>query len=301
MVYLVFLLFTLMNNLPLKQQKTKTLTIKENGRSSDWVTPNFIMGCNAGCSNSYCYTRRFGRKFIYVNTNIDEILNKILIHSQSLPLKTPNQTDNKYWTYDIGCDVDISYHWKDYDWVKVFKFFTDTPNIKATFATKFVNYQLLPYGNEKLRIRFSLMPQNISDIVEVNTSKIYLRIKAINKFIEAGWNVHINFSPVIYYDNWLNDYKQLFELIDKEVIYKDKVKCEVIFLTHNEYLHHQNLQKGFIASEGLLWQPDIQEIKTSQYGGNNLRYQWQFKNELIEQFKQIHNDIIPWCNIRYIF
>jgi spore photoproduct lyase len=145
------------------------------------------------------------------------------------------------------------------------------------------------------------MPQNISDIVEVNTSKIYLRIKAINKFIEAGWNVHINFSPVIYYDNWLNDYKQLFELIDKEVIYKDKVKCEVIFLTHNEYLHHQNLQKGFIASEGLLWQPDIQEIKTSQYGGNNLRYQWQFKNELIEQFKQIHNDIIPWCNIRYIF
>lgn len=40
--------------LELKYQKTKTLNIKENTRSSDFVIPNLIMGCNAGCSNSYC-------------------------------------------------------------------------------------------------------------------------------------------------------------------------------------------------------------------------------------------------------
>lgn len=44
----------------IKHQKTKTLKIKPNGRSSDFVSPHFILGCNGGC-NSYCYTNRFGR------------------------------------------------------------------------------------------------------------------------------------------------------------------------------------------------------------------------------------------------
>ena len=36
-------------DLPIKNQNTKTLGIKPNGRSSDFVTPNFIMGCNSSC------------------------------------------------------------------------------------------------------------------------------------------------------------------------------------------------------------------------------------------------------------
>ena len=287
--------------LELKYQKTKTLNIKENTRSSDFVIPNLIMGCNAGCSNSYCYTRRFGRKFIYVNTNTDEILDKVLKHSQSLPNKIPNQVDDKYWVYDICADTDLNFHWKDYDWKKVLEFFTETPNIKATFATKFVNQHLLPFGNEKLRIRYSLAPQNIVDITEKHTTKISTRIKSINDFIKNNWDLHLNFSPIIYTDTWLQDYKLLFEEINDVVKYKDKISCEVIFLVHNEQLHNNNLEKGFTEAENLLWTPSIQEPKISQYGGNNVRYQWEFKNELINQFKQLHQKHLSWCKIRYIF
>ena len=248
-----------------------------------------------------CYTYRFGRKYVYINDNIDEILDRVLVHSKSLFPKVPNQTDDKYWTYDIGVDTDVSLHWKDYDWVKVFKFFTDTPNIKATFATKYVNNQLLKYGSEKIRIRFSLMPQNISDVVETNTAKILTRIQAIDRFTAAGFDAHINFSPVIYYPNWLEDYRRLFELVDSTVVNKDLVKSEVIFLTHNEYLHNVNLQNGYSKAEELLWTPYTQEKKVSEYGGDNLRYQWQFKNELINDFKQLHKEVIPWNTIRYIF
>ena len=287
--------------LELKHQRTKTLTIKENGRSSDFVIPNLIMGCNAGCANSYCYTRRFGRKYIYVNDNTDEILNRVLKHSLTLGNKIPNQTDAKYWTYDICCDTDLNFHWKDYDWDKVLKFFTDTPNIKATFATKFVNQQLLKYGNEKLRIRYSLSPQNVSSVLEKHTTKISTRIKSINDFIENSWDLHLNFSPIVYTNTWLQDYKLLFEEINDVVKYKDRISCEVIFCTHNENLHNINLEKGFIEAESLLWNPSIQESKISQYGGNNVRYQWQFKNELINQFKQLHQEHLNWCKIRYIF
>ena len=287
------------DKLEIKHQKTKTLLIKENGRSSDYVTPNFILSCNAGCS--YCYTYRFGRNKVYVNNNIDQILEVIRQHSLKLGTKVPNQTDAKYFTYDIGCDTDINYHWNDYNWVKVLKFFTETPNIKATFATKFVNKQLLPYGNEKLRMRFSLMPQNISNIIEKGTSLITQRIRNIDTFIDNGWDIHLNFSPVVYYKGWLEDYEKLFIEIDQTVKHKDKIKCEVIFLTHNESLHNKNLENNNIEQEDLLWKPEIQEIKTSQYGGDNIRYKWEFKDELIQEFKQLHNKIIPYCDIRYIF
>jgi spore photoproduct lyase len=70
---------------------------------------------------------------------------------------------------------------------------------------------MLTYGPRgKTRVRFSLMPQVISKVVDVRTSAITDRIEAINDFVAAGYEMHLNFSPAIYYENWLQDYKELF-------------------------------------------------------------------------------------------
>lgn len=39
-------------------QNTKTLHVRPNGRSADYITPNFLYGCAGGCRNSYCYVMR---------------------------------------------------------------------------------------------------------------------------------------------------------------------------------------------------------------------------------------------------
>lgn len=36
------------------KQKTKTLITRDNGRSADAITPNFVYGCLGGCMKSYC-------------------------------------------------------------------------------------------------------------------------------------------------------------------------------------------------------------------------------------------------------
>jgi spore photoproduct lyase len=144
------------------------------------------------------------------------------------------------------------------------------------------------------------MPQKYSDLLEPNTSKIVDRIKAIDAFIDAGYDVHINFSPVIVTDNWLEEYKDLFQMVNDYVDYKDVVKSEVIFLTHNKNKHIDNLNNN-VKGEDLLWNPEIQENKTSQYGGINIRYKHNLKYQYIDEFKKIHNEIIPWNVIRYIF
>ena len=141
---------------------------------------------------------------------------------------------------------------------------------------------------------------NMSHSDHKSAKKIIDRIKAIDAFIDAGYDVHINFSPVIVYKGWRVDYKELFEMVNDYVDYKDEVLAEVIFLTHNHKKHIANL-KNHSEAEKVLWIPEIQENKISQYGGENVRYKLSLKKKFIEQFIALHDGIIPWNKIRYIF
>ena len=279
----------------------KTFKIRPSGRSTDFISPSFGYGCLYNCS--YCYMKRHQPTGLSVATNTEDILTEINSHAAFAVVDKPNQTHEKYTTYDISCNEDFALHAKHHEWEKIFTFFKDHPDIMGSFATKYVNRKLLSFNPKgKIRIRFSLMPQKMADIHEPNTSKIIDRIKAINDFIEAGYDVHINFSPVIVTDTWIKDYRELFEGVDAIVDrkYKDRVKAEVIFLTHNFKKHIVNLE-SHPETEVDLWIPNIQESKVSQYGGKNVRYNYKLKREYIKQFVDLHDTVIPWNKIRYIF
>ena len=236
-----------------------------------------------------------------VATNTEDILTEINSHAAFAQVDKPNQTHKKYITYDISCNEDFALHAKHHEWEKIFTFFKDHPDIMGSFATKYVNRDLLYFNPEgKIRIRFSLMPQRKADIHEPGTSKIIDRILAIDAFTFAGYDVHVNFSPIIVYDGWLNDYFELFRLMDKYIEIKENVLSECIFLTHNIDRHELNLKRN-PETEVDLWTPNIQETKTSQYGCENIRYNYKLKREYIKEFKELHNKIIPWNTIRYIF
>jgi spore photoproduct lyase len=279
--------------------KRKNLIIRPSGRSTDFLTPTIIMGCGFQCS--YCYCKRYKTEGVDVATNINDILTEIDHHVWFADVEKPNQTHPEFVSYDLGCNSDMALHAKHYDWRKVFDFFKNHPKAMGSFATKYVNEDLLTYNPEgKIRIRFSLMPEKYANKLEPNTTSIDLRIKNIDRFIKAGYDVHINFSPVIVEKDWLIEYGELFRKVQGGVEYKDKVKAEVIFLTHNEGKHQYNLDNSLFGEE-LLWKPEIQENKTSQYGGNNIRYKHDLKSQYIKQWVELHDSIIPWNTIRYIF
>jgi spore photoproduct lyase len=245
--------------------------------------------------------RHQDEKRVRIAKNANEILTHINNHVTWLPEKTPNQTDEKYYTYDLACNEDFALHSKYHNWEMIFDFFRKHDRAKGSLATKIIPIDFLNFDAEKkIRIRFSLMPQRISSQLEPKTPSILDRVKAIDAFIDAGYEVHVNYSPVVVYDNWIEDYDELFSYMNDYVDYKDEVKSEVIFLTHNEEKHIRNLSvnKG---GEELLWTPEIQEAKTSQYGGSNIRYKRNLKSAYIQQFKDLHSKTIPWNTIRYIF
>ena len=245
--------------------------------------------------SSYCYVGRYNDNKVFINENIDAILMSIYnwSTSQRWP-KVPNQIDDKYYVIDIGCSTDVALMSKHYDWNQVFEFFNAWPKIKSTFATKYPTrfkaeqYNLYP---GKHRLRVSLMPQVYSDILEPNTDSIDTRISMIPK-LQQKMEVHINFSPIIYHDNWLENYRELFEKL-KGIDFKS----ECIFLTYNNIQFLKNSEQ---VNE-ICWKPDIQERKDSQYAADNLRYKWDLKAQMIKDFKALYSEYFELSTIRYIF
>lgn len=283
----------------------KSLQARPNSRSSDFVAPSHANGCAMACAYCYVARRKGFANPITTFVNIEQITRYIQRHAAKQGNKLePNQVDPQYWVYEIGENSDCSVDATICDNVKdMITLFRDIPTAKATFATKRVNRELLNYDPQgKTRIRFSLMPQSKASVVDIRTSNIGDRIAAINDFVEAGYEVHVNFAPVIYYDEWLSDYKQLFEQINDTLSDKAKaqLQAEVIFLTHNDRLHEINLDWHPQAEE-LLWQPELQETKFSQTGGKNVRYKRGLKGTLVDGLCQLLQQQMPYCNIRYAF
>ncbi|MGV0791449.1 spore photoproduct lyase family protein [Mycolicibacterium sp. XJ1819] len=283
----------------------KSLSARRNERSSDWIAPSTANGCAMACSYCYVPRRKGYANPITVFANIEKITGYLERHAARQGEKPePNQCDPVDWVYDIGensdCSVDAMVSENVRDLVDLF---ARIPNAKASFATKLVNRDLLTYDPRGgTRVRFSLMPEQTSRLVDIRTSKIADRIGALDDFVEAGYEVHLNLSPVIVHEDWLTEWSDLLEQIADRTDDRTKrqLAAEIIFLTHNEGLHEVNMgwhPKG----EDLLWRPDLQQAKRSQSGQWNVRYKTPWKGRWVQQLTDLVAAKLPTCRIRYAF
>ncbi len=157
---------------------------------------------------------------ITVFTNIEQITGYLRRHvARQGPKTEPDQCDPDAWVYDLGensdCSVDAMVSDNVADLVATF---AELPTAKASFATKYVNRQLLdldPRG--RTRIRFSVMPEDDALVLYIRTSRVAERIAAVDDFVEAGYEVHLNLSPVVLRKGWEADWAHLLRRLDDEL------------------------------------------------------------------------------------
>ncbi|MEV4341965.1 spore photoproduct lyase family protein [Streptomyces sp. NPDC049590] len=283
----------------------KTLTTRPNGRSADWIAPGPSNGCAMACAYCYVPRRKGYANPVTVFTNIDAIIAHLARHIARQGRKPePNQCDESAWVYDIGengdCSVDALISDNTADLVRAFRRW---PTAKASFATKFVNPDLLaldPRG--RTRIRFSVMPAADSRLLDLRTSPVGDRIAAAADFLDAGYEVHFNLSPVVlrpgWEEAWAGVLRQLDDVLPERV--KRQAAAEVILLTHNRDLHQVNLGWHPRAEE-LLWRPELQQDKRSENGALNVRYGDQVKSRAVRTLRDLVAAHAPWLRIRYAF
>lgn len=288
-------------NPEIKRQKTKTLKVKSNWRIADFITPNFVYWCIGWCRDTFCSVMKYTYKNIYINDNWEQIIRIVWEHAyeQERPRK-PNHLDDTYWTYEIWVFTDIGLHREALPFSQIFSFFVDHPYAKAVFTTKYPHPWL--FGErvqEKVRIRLSLMPSAYSCIVEPQTPSIEDRLEIIPKLRKAWYEIDFDFGPVIVANKYrLQEYKKLFETIDLMISerMKSNIKAHASFLGHNKRQHKRNLENGYVQAEKLLWR-----LHTMQWWRRRVsRYLTKKRKEYITQRTQLHDQIIPWNQIRWI-
>lgn len=283
----------------------KTLTTRPNGRSADWIAPGHANGCAMACAYCYVPRRKGFANPITVFTNIERITAHLARHVARLgPKPEANQCDPTAWVYDIGensdCSVDALISENVGDLIHAF---ARWPTAKASFATKFVNPDLLlcdPRG--RTRVRFSVMPQEDSKLLDLRTSPVESRLAAAGDFLEAGYEVHFNLSPVVIRPGWERDWSLLLTRMDDVLprAVKEQAAAEVIMLTHNEDLHELNLG-WHPRAEDALWRPGLQQRKRSENGSWNVRYRDGVKGEAVAALRDLVAARAPWLRVRYAF
>ena len=218
----------------------KTHRFVPNNKISNYLVPYTSSGCTAMCL--YCYLVCNYNKCAYLRlfVNREEMLEKII--------KTANESE-KELVFEIGSNSDLilensitgNLKWTIENLKKAKKGY-------ITFPTKFdmVDDILDIEGKEKVIIRMSVNPKEIIQKVEMGTSNLENRVKAINKLKKAGYKVGILIAPVIFVENWQELYKELViylkENLSDEV--KEDMFFEVIFMTYS-YIHRKINEEAF--------------------------------------------------------
>lgn len=276
----------------IKVQETKTLVTKDNDNSANCIAPNLIYGCFGGCVSTYCYMSRYNDKRVYVNTNVDQIFQSVVEWEKNY-VKVPDQQDPIYTMVDIACNTDLVLMQKHLPepLIDYLKRYDDHPQLNSTMATKYPGLLTLDVSsfNKKPRVRVSLMPQKYSNILEPKMSSILSRIHDINRLKALGWEVHCNYSPLIFYPGWKEEYDNLFKQV-KEIAGENK--CEVIALTNHKF---QMIRSSAEAQELMKYSSEVK----NQSGV--MRYPLMHKGRLLREFKEIYSKYFPLNTIRYIF
>ena len=276
----------------IKVQQTKTLVTKDNNNSANCIAPNLIYGCFGGCVNTYCYMSRYNGKRVYVNTNVDDIFESVVKWEEGFT-KVPDQQDPKYTMVDVACNSDLVLMQKHLPepLIDYLKRYDDHPQLNSTMATKYPKLLKLDVNhfNKKPRVRVSLMPQRFADVLEPKMQKVADRIPEINRLKDLGWEVHVNYSPLVFYKKWKEDYSELFKMV-KDIAGVNK--CEVIALTN----HANQMARSSDQAKELM--SLSYEVKNSS---GVMRYPLKHKTRLLEEFKELYSQYFDLDTIRYIF
>ena len=276
----------------IKTQKTRTLVTKDNNNSANCIAPNLIYGCFGGCVDTYCYMSRYNGRRVFVNTNVEDIFQSVVEWEKGFN-KVADQQDPIYTMVDVACNTDLVLMQKHmpeslHDYLKRYD---DHPQLNSTMATKYPALLKLDvtHFNKPPRVRVSLMPQTYSNVLEPKMQKISSRIEDIDRLKDLGWQVHINYSPVVFQRRWIQEYDELFAEVNRVAGVN---KCEVIVLTN----HRNQMAKA---------SPEAQEMmKHSCEIKNNsgvMRYPIRDKTKLLSRWKQLYNKYFELNTIRYIF
>ncbi len=189
--------------------KKENLIYKGAKFCDDFGNENFyytssMMNCIYNCE--YCYLQgMYPSANIVIFVNLEDIfleIDKLLTHN-SIYLCISYDTDI------LALESILGYGAK---WVQFAK---QRPNLKIELRTKSTGFNLLPDKKpcNNIILAWTLSPDLLVKNYEDKTPSLLSRLKSAKTAIDLGWQVRLCFDPLLYIENWQENYQELIKTV----------------------------------------------------------------------------------------
>ena len=164
--------------------------------------------CPANCEYCYLQTTQGEKPFMKIFLNIEEIFEVIKSYIDD---NAPNIT-----SFECASITDpIALEHFSGSLKKCIEFFAESDKGRLRLVTKFDNVDsfLKIKHNEHTKFRFTLNTHYVINNFEHNTSSFHERIEAVRKIAAAGYPIGFIIAPIMIYEQWKEEYKELFETL----------------------------------------------------------------------------------------
>lgn len=207
-----------LKNIPKEQKYTFTTENKEGfglglcpvasekTRCCNLLTLDAVESCGFDCS--YCSIQSFYNQntITFDSGFADKLLNLNLDQNKTYHIGTGQSSDSLMWGNREGI-LDA-----------LFRFARENPNVILEFKTKSdnVKYFLENDVPKNIICTYSLNTQTIIDNEEHLTASLNKRVAAARKLADKGVKVGFHFHPIVEYENYLDEYKEVYEKLIRE-------------------------------------------------------------------------------------
>lgn len=252
--------------------KKDNLIYKGSQMCEDFGNDNFyytssIMNCIYDCE--YCYLQgMYPSANIVIFVNVEDVFEEC----RKLMANGPLYICISYDTDLLALEGITGFVHK---WIK---FVSDEKDITVELRTKSESFKSIEdmKATDNFILAWTLSPEEFIENFEGRTPALQSRIESVKKAIENGWKVRLCFDPLLYMDNWKNNYEKFIDYIFEVIPINGIVDVSIgVFRVAKEYLKNMERIRGnskllaypFTCSEGVCTysSKDAKEITSFVY------------------------------------
>lgn len=230
----------------------------------------FAMGTSCPGRCQYCYLQTtLGKKpYVRVYVNIDEIFETL---EKTIQKRLPAIT-----TFEAASTSDpVAVEHLTGSLRRAIEFFGRQPNGRMRVVTKFsaIDSLLDAEHHRHTRFRFSVNSRYVIHQFEGRTASFEERIEAAGKIARAGYPLGFIVAPLMIYDNWQNDYRDLFDRLATTLDIEGVEGLTFELITHRFTTRAKNVILERFPATRLEMDEEKRRFKWGPYGHGKYIYQ----------------------------
>lgn len=255
--------------------------------------------CPGMCEYCYLSTTLGPKPYLRIYVNIEEILD---ITKNIIETRAPEIT-----VFEGAATSDpVPVEKYTGNLKRTIEFFGKEPLGRFRFVTKFTNIDSLLNieHNSHTRFRFSLNCQKAIRDFEHKTPQLLDRVIAASKMLKAGYPIGFIIASIFRFENWEEEYLELFALLDK-YLYENMPAnwspkdLTFEFISHRYTLRAKSNILNVFPNSKLPMNEEDRKFKYGQFGYGKYIYSPEEINELREFFLNKTEEYFPGAKIEY--